>query len=163
MTKILFIVALIGLSACQTNPSTDPNELTFSVPIGSSLILNETLQIEHLYTHALLQNGKQISQKENDDYQINCSLEFKKFGPSSIEPQIFNVTKRFDSQDLVSTSNIYRYSTELFLSSKQGTDIIKLVCQQYGDGADRNFTVAEMQAALEPIMSIEFLDIKIKK
>jgi len=53
-----------------------------------------------------------------------------------------------------------RFYTEVYLTSNKDTDIIKMVCQIYGDSTDRNFTVAEMQEALGDFITIEYATIK---
>jgi hypothetical protein len=137
--------------------STDPDSMSFSIPENSTLTLNKTLTISSSDTHATVQDGKQVDDKDRNDYAINCRLDFKEFGPRSIEPQSFTVTRTEDGQNWVSRPSILRFYTEIYLSSDKGTDIIKMVCQEYGGPTDRNFTVAEMQKALGDYYSITFV------
>lgn len=155
----LFILAitLLTLIACTSMQSNDPNSLFFDIPEGSTLSLNKKITIPHNETHAVIQYGEVIPKDDKQDYDINCRIDFKKFGPRTIEPENFTVTRTEDGTNWVSYSAILRFYTEIYLSSGEGTDIIEMVCQQYGDGNDRNFTVAEMQQALGDIATFNYL------
>ncbi|VAW57547.1 hypothetical protein MNBD_GAMMA07-1475 [hydrothermal vent metagenome] len=145
------------LSACQTMPSNDSRSLSFEVPKGAVFSLNQKMNIPQLYSHGVVQMGKEIADDDIDDYNINCRLDFKKLGPRIIEPEEFTVTRTEDGTDWVSNSGILRFYTEVYLSSNQGTDVIKLTCQEYGDQLDSHFTVAQMQKALGDFMSFRFV------
>jgi hypothetical protein len=140
-------------------PSDDPNSLFFSIPEGSTLSLNKKMPISSTETHGTIQAGKVITDDEREFYDINCRLDFKKFGPRTIEPENFIVTRTEDGQNWVSQPSILRFYTEIYLKSNKDTDVIKMVCQIYGDVTDRNFTVAEMQEALGDFVTIEYTTI----
>ena len=148
MRPLLPLIMPIIISACQTMQSDDPDSLLFTIPHGSTLSLNKTLEISSGKTHAMIQAGKQIAGKERNDYDINCRFELRKFGPRSIEPESFTVTRTEDGQEWFSYPTIRRFYTEVYLQSAKDTDVIKLLCQDWGDRTDRNFTVKEMQQAL---------------
>jgi len=153
--SILFIAAFI-VSACSSLHSSDPSSMFFNIPGGSTLSLNKKLTIPDNDTHAVVQAGKEILDKDKNDYAINCRLDVKEFGPRTIEPENFNIKRTENGQNWISQPSILRYYTEIYLSSDKGTDVIKIVCQEYGDPADRNFTVAEMQAALGDYFTFTF-------
>lgn len=157
--SIPFLTAVI-VSSCATMYSDDPNSLTFDIPEGSTLSLNKKLTISHRDTHAVIQDGKETNDKDKNDYAINCRLDVKEFGPRTIEPEEFKITRTEDGQNWISQPSIMRFYTEIYLSSDKGTDIIKMVCQEYGDQTDRNFTVAEMQTALGDYVSFTFAEKK---
>jgi hypothetical protein len=156
MRPTILPVFVLLLVSCQSLHSSDPHSLLFSIPEGSILSLNNELTIPAYDTHAVVQDGKEIADKDRNDYAINCRLDFKKFGPRNIEPQDFIITRTEDGKNWISHPAILRFYTEVYLASEKGTDIIKMVCQQYGDTIDRNFTVAEMQTALGDFISITF-------
>jgi len=153
-TILLFIAAI--LSACSSMQSTDPDSMYFDIPDGSTLSLNRKLTIPANDTHAVIQLGKEIKDKDKNEYAINCRLDVKEFGPRTIEPEDFKITRTEDGQNWISQPSILRFYTEVYLSSDKGTDIIKMVCQEYGDQKDRNFTVAEMQRALSDVFTFKF-------
>ena len=134
--------------------TTDPNSLSFSIPEGSTLSLNRAITIPMTDTHGVIQSGRSIEDDNKNEYEINCRLDFKKFGPRTIKPEKFTITRTEDGTNWVSRPSILRFYTEVYLSSNKGTDVIKMVCQEYGDQIDRNFTVAEMQSALGDLITI---------
>ena len=155
--KILALILFIAvITSCASMHSDDPNSLFFDIPKGSTLALNEKITIPHNETHSTFQFGKVIVDKDKKDYDINCRLDFKKFGPRTIEPENFTVSRTEDGTNWISYSAILRFYTEIYLSSDKDTDVIKMVCQQYGDANDRNFTVAEMQEALGDIVTFNY-------
>jgi len=153
-------LTIITLSACTSFQSNDPDSMYFDIPKGSTLSLNKKLSISASDTHAVIQHGKETTDRDKNDYAINCRLDVKKFGPRTIEPEDFTVTRTEDGQNWISEPSIMRFYTEIYLSSDKGTDIIKMVCQEYGDQTDRNFTVAEMQTALGDYVSFTFAEKK---
>jgi len=136
--------------------SSNPSSLFFTIPEGSTLTLNKPLDISKAYTHALIQNGQAIDESNKNDYEINCRLDMKAFGPRTIKPETFRITRTEDGTNWISQPSILRFYTEVHLLSNNNTDVIKLECQQYGDQIDRNFTVSEMQAALGDYFSFQF-------
>ena len=148
--------ALLSITSCQSMHSTDPDSMFFGIPENSTLSLNKTLTIPQSDTHAVVQGGKEITDKDRNDYAINCRLDVREFGPRTIEPETFNITRTEDGQNWISQPSILRFYTEVYLTSNKGTDIIKMVCQEYGDQTDRNFTVAEMQAALGDFFTFNY-------
>jgi hypothetical protein len=156
MKKYLLLLIAAILGACSSMQSNNPDSMYFQIPQGSTLSLNKQVTIPASDTHAVIQGGKEIKSSEKNEYAINCRLDVKKFGPRSIEPEEFKVTRTEDGTNWISYPSILRFYTEVYLSSDKGTDIIKMVCQEYGSQTDRNFTVAEMQQALADIITFKF-------
>lgn len=162
MKKSILLLAAFTLSACSSFQSNDPDSMYFNIPKGSTLSLNKKVSIPENDTHAVIQGGKEVSDKDKNDYAINCRLDLKEFGPRSIEPEDFKITRTEDGQNWVSEPSIMRFYTEIYLSSDKGTDIIKMECQEYGSQIDRNFTVKEMEGALGDYFSFNFASNKQK-
>ncbi|RKZ65828.1 MAG: hypothetical protein DRQ44_07540 [Gammaproteobacteria bacterium] len=160
MRLFILCIALLIITSCQSMHSNDPNSLFFSIPAGSTLSLGKELSISSTETHGTIQAGKQIADDDRQFYDISCRLDFEKFGPRTIEPEKFTVTRTEDGQNWISQPSILRFYTEVYLKSNKDTDIIKMVCQFYGDTIDRNFTVAEMQEALGDFVTIEYATTK---
>ncbi|MBT8120637.1 MAG: hypothetical protein KJN89_13070 [Gammaproteobacteria bacterium] len=156
MKKYLLLLSAVTISACSTMHSSDPDSLYFQIPAGSTLSLNQKLTIPGNDTHAVVQQGKEIKDRDKNEYAINCRVDVKEFGVRTLEPEDFKVTRTEDGQNWISHPSIMRFYTEVYLSSSRGTDIIKMVCQEYGSQNDRNFTVAEMQQALGDILTFKF-------
>ncbi len=158
----LFLTAFI-LSACQTMHSTDPSSLFFTIPDGSTLTLNKALAISKSDTHALIQAGEPIKEQIRNDYEINCRLDMKEFGPRTVKPETYRISRTEDGTNWVSQPSILRFYTEVYLQSDKDTDVIKLECQQYGGQIDRNFTVSEMEQALGGYFTFNFASTKNEK
>ena len=160
MRLTILPVFILLLTSCQSLHSNDPDSMFFSIPKGSILSLNKKLTIPSSDTHAVVQGGKEIADKDRKDYAINCRLDFKEFGPRTIEPEDFKITRTEDGKNWISQPSILRFYTEIYLTSDKGTDIIKMVCQEYGGTIDRNFTVAEMQQALGDLLVFDLVAAK---
>jgi hypothetical protein len=156
MKKYLLLLITVALSACSSMQSNDPDSMYFEIPKGSTLSLNKQVTIPASHIHTVIQGGKEIKTSDKNEYAINCRLDVNKLGPRSIEPEAFKVTRTEDGTNWISYPSILRFYTEVYLNSDKGTDIIKMVCQEYGDQKDRNFTVAEMQQALGDILTFSF-------
>ena len=157
--RILYIsITAFFISACTSMHSNDPDSLSFSIPKGSTLSLNKKLTIPHNDTHAVVQYGKETTDNDRHDYDVNCRLDFKEFGTRTIEPEDFKVTRTEDGQNWISQPSILRFYTEIYLTSGKGTDVIKMVCQEYGDQTDYHFTVKEIEVALGDYFSFTFAE-----
>ncbi|PCJ83858.1 MAG: hypothetical protein COA54_14855 [Thiotrichaceae bacterium] len=155
--KQYFILSLVTLlSSCAGMHSTDPDSMFFNIPEESILSLNRAMTIPQGDTHGVIQAGQSIKDEAKNEYEINCRLDFKKFGPRTIEPEKFTITRVEDGSNWISQPSILRFYTEIYLTSNKETDVIKMVCQQYGDQIDRNFTVAEMQTALGTYITFNY-------
>ena len=156
MRLITLAVTTLLLGSCASLHSNDPDALAFSLPKGSTLSLNKMLTISHLNTHAVIQDGIAIKERDRNFYAINCRLDFKDFGPRTIQPEAFKIARTEDGRNWISEPSTMRFYTEVYLTSGRATDVIKMVCQVYGDATDRNFTVAEMQAALGGLVTFKY-------
>ena len=153
---ILFVVALL-LSSCQSMQSNDPSSLSFKIPDGSTLSLNKDLGIPDNRTHAVLQDGKLTSDRKKDDYKLNCRFDVKKFGPRTIEPEVFSIRRSESGQEWISqAAGLVRYYTDVFLDSGKGTDVIKLTCQEQSYGMEATFTISEMETAVGDYFTFTF-------
>lgn len=118
--------------------------------------MNEDLEIPEGKTHALLQAGKLRTERNKDDYKLNCRFDVKKFGPRTIMPEVFKIRRTEDGQEKVSDAGIVRFYSDVYLDSDKDTDVIKLTCQEWGGKIDRTFTVSEMETALGDYFTFTF-------
>ena len=158
MKKLMLLIISLILSACASHQSTDPDSLSFSIPKGSTLSLNKKLTIPHNDTHAVVQYGKETTDNDRHDYDVNCRLDFKELGTRTIEPEDFKVARTEDGTNWISQPSILRFYTVIYLSSGKGTDVIKMVCQEYGDQTDYHFTVKEIETTLGDYFSFTFAE-----
>jgi len=157
MKLLFFISGIVFLSSCQTlQPnSNDPSSINFNIPKGSTLILNKDLRVAKDHTHVTIQSGKITSDKHKDLYDLSCSFEMKAFGPRMVKPDTFAIRRIEDGQEDAGAYFI-NYYTEIYLYSDHNSDIIKLECSFWGDEADDNFTVADIQKTLGDYFSFNF-------
>ena len=158
MKIIILTLTLFFLNACTAMQSNDPDSEFFNIPKGSTLSLNKKLDIPHNDTHAVIQYGKETTDNDRHDYDVNCRFDVKEFGPRTIEPEKFKISRTEDGQNWISQPSILRHYTEIYLTSDKGTDVIKMVCQQYGDQTDYHFTVKEIETTLGDYFSFTFAE-----
>ena len=157
MSNKLIPLAILLLSSCQSMQSNDPSSLSFKIPDGSTLSLNKDLGIPDNRTHAVLQDGKLTSDRKKDDYKLNCRFDVKKFGPRTIEPEVFSIRRNESGQEWISqAAGLVRYYTDVFLDSGKGTDVIKLTCQEQSYGMEATFTISEMETAVGDYFTFTF-------
>ena len=160
MKLMSLFLAVFVISACQSMYSDDPSSLAFDIPDGSTLTLKKSIKIPEYQTHVTIQSGKVVSKKDTVDYVINCNLELKKFGPRTINPEVFTISHTEDSQERISNSSLLRFDTEVHLVSSLGTDVIMLACQRVGLFTESHFTVSEMEEALGGYFSFSYTKIE---
>jgi hypothetical protein len=156
MKHVTLFLAAVSLSACQSMRSNDPSSLLFKIPPGSTLSLNKNLEITEGNTHAQIQHGKLTSESQRNQYELGCRVNFKEFGPRTVTPEIFNIQRTEDNEGWVSRPNIYFYSTEIYLSSGKGTDIIKMECGNWATWPSSNFSIADIEQTLGDYFSFTF-------
>jgi len=156
MNTKLIPVAVLLLSSCQSMQSDDPSSLSFRVPDGSTLTLNNELDIPNGQTHAMMQADKLTTEKDRDEYKINCRFDVTTFGPRTIKPEVFKIQRTEDGRNMVSQGGIMRFYSDFYLQSDNGTDVIKLTCQQLGYTIDRHATVSEIETALSHYFTFTF-------
>ena len=136
--------------------SDDPASLGFDIPDGSKLVLNKDLPIPKGQTHVVIQDGELTTEKDKDDFSVNCRLDLKEFGPRTIEPETFTITRVEDGHEWFSKPSTLRFITEVYLKSEKGTDVIALNCEDFGPAFDDNFSVLEMQKTVSGYFSFVF-------
>ena len=150
------LLAYLALSACQSMQSDDPSLLSFSVPAGSTLSLNESIDIPAGQTHVFIQSGQLITESKRNLYHLGCRLNFKAFGPRTVEPEAFNIRRTEDREGWESRPNFYFYATEIYLDSAVGTDVIKVECDIWATPPSTNFSYAEIQQTLGDYFTFKY-------
>jgi hypothetical protein len=156
MKQAALLLVSLSLFACQSMQSSDPSSFSFSIPPGSTLSLNKSLEITGGNTHALIQDGKLTTENQRNQYALGCRIDFREFGPRTVTPEVFNIQRTEHNEGWVSRPNIYFYSTEIYLSSDKGTDIIKLVCGNWATWPSNNFSIADIAQTLGDYFSFSF-------
>ena len=150
------LLASLAATACQSMQSDDPSSLSFRVPTGSTLALNKTIEIPSGQTHVMMQAGRLTTESQRNQYDVACRLNFREFGPRTVAPEVFNIRRTEHREGWESRPNFYFYSSEIFLDSEKGTDVIKMECDTWAIPPSFNFTFADMQQALGDYLTFQF-------
>jgi hypothetical protein len=156
MKQAALLLVSLSLFACQSMQSSDTSSFSFSIPPGSTLSLNKSLEITGGNTHALIQDGKLTTENQRNQYTLGCRIDFREFGPRTVAPEVFNIRRTEHNEGWVSRPNIYFYTTEIYLDSDKGTDIIKLVCGNWATWPSTNFSIADIEQTLGDYLSFSF-------
>lgn len=158
MKSLVLVLALFTITSCQSMHSNDPDSIFFRIPNGSVLTLNKPLTIPSDKTHALIQYGKETNMNERKSYDVSCRLDFKKFGPRTIEPESFTISRTEDTERWISQPVILGFFTTMYLTSDKNTDVIYMLCLSYGDQNDHHFTVKDIETTLGDYFTLSYTD-----
>lgn len=163
-----------SLTACQSSANLPITSPYFEVPVGSRLVLNQSLEIAPTSATLRFQFGKIVSRFDSQDFEPACVFESNIVGESAqrIEADTFEIirVRRGNTSlsahapsraGLVAVSSRFIgdggsrqfYKTEFFLRSKKQPQILAMTCQHAREaGATaaelRPLTVAEIQQAV---------------
>jgi hypothetical protein len=155
MRKHGVVIFTLLLAGCQTTATTDVNSIWFKIRPGSTLVLNQPVEIPAGEAHIDLQNG-QLSGGV-DEYTVNCTFEIENLGPHTVTPDSFAITDASDSQEWVSQPDIMRFYKELRLKSDRQPEVLKLVCQDWaGPLQGRPVSVGEIENAVGAYFTFKF-------
>jgi hypothetical protein len=155
MRKHGVVIFTLLLAGCQTTATTDVNSIWFKIRPGSTLVLNQPVEIPAGEAHIDLQNG-QLSGGV-DEYTVNCIFEIENLGPHTVTPDSFAITDASDSQEWVSQPDIMRFYKELWLKSDRQPEVLKLVCQDWaGPLQGRPVSVGEIENAVGAYFTFKF-------
>ena len=166
------------LSACSAVDTKDQNSWYFSVPVGSTLVLNQVLTIDRDQVASYVQDGKVLPEKAVDKYRPNCKFEIYTMSEQSrpVQPDNFEVIKVVDNIETstlaapvqvasrgimlgygaLDKSYIYNYATMMYLSSALQEDVYRMTCQHWEDiMEDRYLTTAQMRQAMGDVFTLQ--------
>lgn len=136
--------------------SDDPSLLSFRIPEGSKLALEQAIEIPDGQTHIMIQSGKLITESRRNQYELSCRVNFRQFGPRTVEPEVFSIRRTEHGEGWESRPNFYFYTTEIFLDSDKGTDIIKMECTTWAVPPSTNFSIADIGTTLGDYFTFKF-------
>ncbi|MDZ7805203.1 hypothetical protein [Thiohalophilus sp.] len=161
MPRFFLMFPLLGvLGACQAPPFSPDSPLT-AVPVQSTLILHEPLNLPSETVSLWFQNGRQQPESNLDRYYPHCKFETLRMqdNPKTVQPDTFVIHKvvrwddyamqsvqlaasRFISGLVVGDSDggpsHVNTTTEMFLRSGRQPDVYRLICSQWEDAAEAN-------------------------
>ena len=151
----IFLAAAGLLAGCSTTGSTDPASIDFKLPPGSTLVLNQPLEIPAGRAHLMLQNG--AAGTAAGELEVGCRFEVRNLGPRTINPDTFVITEMASGREWVNQPSTMRFYKVLHLHSDTQADIMPMKCS-YTDWPlmGKPVTVAEIQEALGSVFTFDF-------
>jgi len=175
--RFLPLLAVL-LSACSAVDTKDQNSPYYTVPVGSTLVLNQVLTIDRDQVASYVQDGKVLPEKAVDKYRPNCKFEIYTMSEQArtVQPDSFEVIKIVDNIEsstlatpvqlasrglmlgygALDKSYIYNYATMMYLNSELQKDVYRMTCQHWEDIMDdRYLTVAQMYQAMGDVFTLQ--------
>ena len=167
----------MALSACGINDTKDEGSFYYSVPVGSTIVLNQAVTISGDQVASYVQNGEMMSYDAVDKYKPNCKFEIYTMSEQSrtVDPDTFEIIKVVDEVEsssmqmrtqlamrgnaytfgLLDRSYVFNYATVMYLRSEKQKDVYRMTCQHWEDVKDdRYLTVTQMRAAMGEIFTL---------
>ncbi len=178
---------LIGLASCAGKDITgnnikDEDSVFYSVPVGSSLVLNQDLIIAGDQVAVYVQNGTLMLYRELDKYRPNCKFEVYKISeqPRTVHADTFEIIKVEDdiessslrarvqlaALDSVSSnrylafgldhSEVFNYASLMYLNSEKQKDVYRMTCQHWESVMDdKHLSITQMRQAMGEIFTLK--------
>ena len=176
------LIILLGfLSACQYDPVKTETSPYYTAPIGSQLVLNQTLKIPAHYASVYIQGGEIMTYGKVDHYYPNCELELSTVSekPQQVVPDSFTIYKVVQDNQTVSQgpvkvaglgllmlasggggggdggSDLDEYSTIMYIRSDLQPEVLSLNCQHWEDQTDTgHLSIQQVKTTLGNIFDL---------
>lgn len=173
MNRLLMLILLLPLAACQTPGPLDENSPYWAPPPGSLLILNQTISVPAHSATVVLQGGRVVSGKDIKRYHPHCRLEVHRVSdtPQMLQPDEFVVRRSHQDASIAwqegpllvanrvrvgsDGPTFYIYKTILELQSARQPQVRWMTCEQWGDpSTGQHVTIHEIRNALGDMMRL---------
>ena len=174
----LSVLAMTLLVGCSVNDAKDEDSTFYAVPVGSTLVLNQQVNIRGDQVAVYVQNGELMQYKEVDFYLPNCKFEIYTMSEQArtvsqdrfeiikvvddIESSAIQKSTRLAALDdaitfgMLDKSYVFNYATLMYLRSEQQKDVYRMTCQHWEDVMDdRHLSVTQMRQAMGDIFTLE--------
>ncbi len=174
----LSVLAMTLLVGCSVNDAKDEDSTFYAVPVGSTLVLNQQVNIRGDQVAVYVQNGELMQYKEVDFYLPNCKFEIYTMSEQArtVSPDRFEIIKVVDDIEssaiqkstrlaalddaitfgMLDKSYVFNYATLMYLRSEQQKDVYRMTCQHWEDVMDdRHLSVTQMRQAMGDIFTLE--------
>jgi hypothetical protein len=174
MNRALITTALVtALSACQYQPARDVDNPYYQVPVGSTLVLNEPLEIPSGEAGVYVQGGEVKSYWSVNKYEGHCKFEMWNIVERRrvVKPDRFAVQKVGRDREYVQARPGLRYASEdgsgggpfveigktlLYLHSPTQPNVYRMTCQRWDDFTDPvPMSIRDIRKALGKRFSLE--------
>lgn len=165
----------LTLSACIDRNIKDPDSYFYSVPVGSTLRLNQAITIPPNLARRFFQNGQPTLEKNLNIYYPYCSILMNTLVDyeRTIKPTTFKIYQVQDDEELAQrfiyyASNVLTtpegptiigYATYYFLRSTDEPDVRSLECLQWDDPYNvRYLSINQVRSALGDYFTLELAE-----
>jgi hypothetical protein len=176
MRSIVFLTSLL-LLACNTVVVNNEDSPFYSIPVGSKLVLHQTVTVPASRASLYIQGGRIAPYSDINQYHPHCKFELNtiKDVPQIVEPDRFEVYKvvhgvdyagggfavvgnlgfSFAGRSNTNGPSPEPYATILYLRSVKNPDARVMTCQHWEDPTDaRHLTIDEIRKALGNIFTL---------
>ena len=172
---VLVIIAV--LAGCSSHYVKDEGSVFYAVPVGSTLVLNQQVNISGDQVAVYVQNGELMQYDEVNFYLPNCKFEIYTMSeqPRTVQADTFEIIKVEDDIEssslqkstylaalgktltlgMFGRSYMYNYATLMYLKSDKQKDVYRLTCQHWEDVMDdRHLTIRQMRQAMAEVFTL---------
>ena len=176
--QVYSVLAITILAGCSSNDVKDEGSEFYAVPVGSTLVLNQQVNIHGDQVAVYVQNGELMQYDEVNFYLPNCKFEIYTMSeqPRTVQADSFEIIKVEDdiestslqkSTDLAALDNaltfgmldrsyVFNYATLMYLNSEKQKDVYRMTCQHWEDLMDdRHLTISQMRQAMGDVFTLE--------
>ena len=172
--SVLFVIMI--LSGCHHELVKDESSEFYSVPVGSTLVLNTEITIPPDQVSVLMQNGEIQKHANINFYYPNCKFELYSISENSrlVSPDHFLITRVVDDNEYTSVEPRYyaslgmtagdapeviTYATVMYLESKTQPDVYRMTCKHWESVMDDRFlSVSQMRTAMGGLLTLKIPD-----
>jgi len=169
----LFVPFILIVNSCATEIAIAHDSYKYSVPVCSTLILNQKITIASDLGRTYCQYGKELKKKDIDIYYPHCSITTHKIVSHDrvIYPDSFEIYRVRNEEELAQRevyyastffmdrdygSTITGLSSYYYLRSKSNQDIRTLECLKWDSPGDNEYlSINEVKIALGDIFTLQ--------
>ena len=172
------VLAITVLAGCSSNDVKDEDSAFYAVPVGSTLVLNQQVNIRGDQVAVYVQNGELMQYGEVNFYLPNCKFEIYAMSeqPRTVQADTFEIIKVEDdiessslqkNTDLAALDNaltfgmpgrsyVFNYATLMYLNSEKQKDVYRMTCQHWEDVMDdRHLSITQMRQAMGDVFTLK--------
>ncbi|NOQ88110.1 MAG: hypothetical protein GQ550_04230 [Gammaproteobacteria bacterium] len=171
------VLAIVVLAGCSINDAKDEGSVFYAVPVGSTLVLNQQVNIRGDQVAVYVQNGELMQYDAVNFYLPNCKFEIYTMSeqPRTVDQDSFEIVKVEDDIEssalqkrtylaamdsamrpgVLDKSYVFNYATMMYLRSEQQKDVYRMTCQHWEDVMDdRHLSITQMRQAMGDVFTL---------
>lgn len=178
LKQACFVLGIAVLAGCSGHDVKDEGSVYYAVPVGSTLVLNQQVNIRGDQVAVYVQNGELMQYDEVDFYLPNCKFQIYTMSeqPRTVQADTFKIIKVEDDIEssslpkstdmavldkvlaygMLDRSYMFNYATLMYLHSEKQKDVYRMTCQHWEDVMDdRHLTIRQMRAAMGDVFTLK--------